>query len=158
MLRQMEYKDILSIIKIEEDTLNETLGFSMLNDILENPLLKAYVYESNNKVLGYISLSFDGAIIEILNFCVDKLNQKSGIGKKLLNYAIIDSYKLDARSVFLEVREDNYKAISLYESFGFKKIHVRKNYYKDLCNAIVYEKKLYDYKEVIKTEVNNRHI
>lgn len=144
MLRKIKESDIDSIIKLENETLGETLGESMLNDILTNPLMKAYVYD-DNKILGYISVSFDGNILEILNFCVSPNNQNNGIGKKLLNYAIMDSYKDGCKSVILEVRADNIKAIHVYESFGFKKISIRKQYYKDLCDALVYEIKLNDY-------------
>ena len=155
MIRLLESKDIDSIIKIENDTLFESLGFDMLNDIISNPIMKAFVYENNDKVLGYISISFDGIVLEILNFCVDKFNQGLGIGKRLLNYAIMDSYKNNCKSVILEVRESNINAIKLYESFGFKRIHIRKNYYKNLENALVYEKKLYDFNEVLDIELNH---
>ena len=134
MIRLMEFNDINDIIKIEEETLNESLGFNMLNDILTNDIMKAYVYV-DNKILGYISVSFDGNTLEILNFCVDKNNQGKSIGKKLLNYAIINAFKEKCKNVILDVRKDNNRAINLYESFGFKLIHTRKNYYKDSCDA-----------------------
>ena len=153
MIRLMKSSDIDKIIKIEEETLNETLGFDMLNEILTNKLMKAYVFLDNNNILGYISISFDGITLEILNFCVDKLNQHKGIGKKLLNYAIINSYKEGCKNVILDVRKDNINAIKLYESFGFKLIHIRKDYYKDLCDALIYELKLNDYNEVIDKEL-----
>ena len=152
MIRLMEFNDINDIIKIEEETLNESLGFNMLNDILTNDIMKAYVY-IENKVLGYISVSFDGNTLEILNFCVDKNNQGKSIGKKLLNYAIINAFKEKCKNVILDVRKDNNRAINLYESFGFKLIHTRKNYYKDSCDALVYELKLNDYNLVIDKEL-----
>jgi len=153
MLRQMKESDIDSIVNLENNTLGETLGHDMLHDILNNPIMKAYCYEDNN-VLGYISVSFDGNILEILNFCVDINYQNKKIGKKLLNYAIINNYKLGCKSVILEVRKDNLRAIHLYESFGFKNIYVRKNYYKDLVDALVYELKLNDYNLAIDKEIN----
>ena len=141
MLREIKKEDIDSIVKIEEETLNTTLGKGMLEDIITNPIMKAYVYDDNG-VLGYISVSFDGITLEILNFCVDINHQNKGIGFKLINYSIEEATKNGAKSVFLEVREDNKRAIHIYESLGFKLIHIRKNYYKDLCNALVYEKLL----------------
>ena len=155
MLREMLESDIDSIVNLENNALGETLGKDMLHDILTNPIMKAYSYIDNDKVLGYISVSFDGEILEILNFCVDINYQNKKIGKKLLNYAIINNYKLGCKSVILEVRKDNLRAIHLYESFGFKIISTRKNYYKDLCDALVYELKLNDYNLVIDKEINN---
>jgi ribosomal-protein-alanine N-acetyltransferase len=141
MLRRIKKEDIDSIIKIEEDTLNTTLGKEMLEDIISNPIMNAYVYDDNG-VLGYISTSFDGITLEILNYCVASNHQNKNIGKKLLEYAINEAVKAGGKTVFLEVRQDNKRAIHIYESFGFKLIHIRKNYYKDSCDALVYEKVL----------------
>ncbi len=155
MLRKLENTDIDSVIELENSTIGETLGFNMLNDIITNPIMNAYVYLDKDIVKGYISVSFDGYTLEILNFCVDSNSQNKGIGKKLLNYAIINAYKDGCKNVVLEVRRDNVKAIHLYESFGFKVISTRKQYYKDLCDALVYEKKLNDYNIVLDKELNS---
>lgn len=141
MIRKLEKKDIDSIVSLENETIGSSLGSSMLNDILTNPLMGAYVY-FEDEVLGYISYSFDGEIVEILNFCVTNKKQNQGIGKKLLSYLFEQMISLGAKTSILEVREDNVRAIHVYESFGYKKISIRKNYYKDSCNAIVYEKRL----------------
>lgn len=140
MIRPIEKKDIDRIISLENETIGSSLG-DMLNDLVTNPLMGAYVYE-DNEVLGYISYTFDGDILEILNFCVSKKNQNQGIGKHLLSKLLLDMQLSGAKSSILEVREDNIRAIHVYESFGYKKISVRKNYYKDSCNALVYEKSL----------------
>ncbi len=140
MIRPIEKKDIDRIISLENETIGSSLG-DMLNDLVTNPLMGAYVYE-DNEVLGYISYTFDGDILEILNFCVSKKNQNQGIGKQLLSKLLLDMQLSGAKSSILEVREDNIRAIHVYESFGYKKISVRKNYYKDSCNALVYEKSL----------------
>ena len=43
--------------------------------------------------------------------------------------------------IFLEVRESNIPAISLYEKFKFKKISIRKNFYSNPNeNAVVMKK------------------
>lgn len=42
--------------------------------------------------------------------------------------------------VFLEVDEKNVAAIRLYQKLGFKKIHIRKNYYQNNNAAIVMKK------------------
>ena len=43
----------------------------------------------------------------------------------------------ELKKLFLEVRESNLPAISLYEKYGFIKISQRKKYYKDGENADV---------------------
>ena len=70
MIRKIIKDDIDKIIEIENKTLNETLGYDMLNNIIDNNIMDAYVYVLND-ILGYISISFDGYTLEVLNFCVD---------------------------------------------------------------------------------------
>jgi ribosomal-protein-alanine N-acetyltransferase len=43
---------------------------------------------------------------------------------------------------YLEVREHNQPAISLYQKFGFETMYVRKGYYPDGENALVMVKKI----------------
>lgn len=148
MIRLYNKKDIPSIVSLELDTLGTTLGEEMLMDNLSNSLSHFYVYEENREVLGYISLSFDGIQGEILNFCVKKESQGKGIGTKLLSYAINILHSKGAESFILEVRESNSNAIFLYEKFGFKRISIRKNYYSNLENAIVYLKEMISYLEL----------
>lgn len=51
----------------------------------------------------------------------------------------------DAQEIFLEVRESNLSAISLYEKCGFEHLAVRKNFYSDPReNAVVMKKNIND--------------
>ena len=45
----------------------------------------------------------------------------------MLEYLLINISK----DITLEVRESNYPAINLYKKFGFTKLAIRKNYYKN---------------------------
>ena len=144
MIRLYNKKDIQSIVALEMDTLGTTLGSEMLEDNLSNSMSHFYVYEDKNEIIGYISISFDGEQGEILNFCVNKGYQHT----KLLAYAMNILHSKGAKSFILEVRESNIGAISLYEKFGFKRISLRKNYYSNNENALVYLKEMISYKEV----------
>ena len=44
------------------------------------------------------------------------------------------------KDITLEVKKDNYQAIQLYEKNGFRKIAIRKSYYKD-TDGILMERK-----------------
>ncbi|MBR4496863.1 MAG: ribosomal protein S18-alanine N-acetyltransferase [Acholeplasmatales bacterium] len=142
MIRRLKEDDILKIVELENSTLNTSLGYDMLKSSLENEMAYFFVLEENEKILGYISTMFDGQIVEILNFCVDNNYQHKGLGTKIL--AFIDNYfiKLNAESIILEVRDKNINAIKIYEKFGFKKIHVRKNYYSNGDDALILNKKM----------------
>lgn len=77
--------------------------------------------------------------MDIVTFCVESEYRNQGIGTNLL-FAVINFAKENSSDIFLEVAEKNFPAIHLYKSLEFKKISIRKNYYKfsdGLQNAIV---------------------
>ena len=55
--------------------------------------------------------------------------RKQGIGAKIVNSLIDYSKEKSLAFLSLEVRTSNNPAISLYKSFGFSEIGVRKNFY-----------------------------
>ncbi len=142
MIRRFKEDDILKIVELENSTLNTSLGFDMLKSSLDNEMAYFFVLEENEKILGYISTMFDGEIVEILNFAVDKSYQHKGLGSKILAYIDNYFYSLNAKSMILEVRNNNISAIKIYEKFGFKQIHIRKNYYSNGDDALILEHKL----------------
>ena len=126
MLRKYELRDVEVIVDIENKTLHNSLGVDFYTRDLENPLANHYVYEFDNKVIGFVSSYFDGEIIEILNYCIDPEYQSKGFGTKLME----EFFKCqNAVSAILEVRSSNVKAIGLYQKFDFKTIRIRKEYY-----------------------------
>lgn len=55
--------------------------------------------------------------------------------KNIINFSQSIS---EVTSITLEVNEKNIYAIKLYESFNFKKLGIRKKYYNNSDNAIIY--------------------
>ncbi len=53
-----------------------------------------------------------------------------GIGKKLMSMLLDFAKEHDIEIIYLEVRSDNVRAISLYTSFGFEKIGTYRNFFK----------------------------
>lgn len=150
MIRRLEERDIKRVEELELDTLGTTLGSSMLKNSINSNIDFYFVYEEK-EVLGYISTVYSGEQVEILNICVDKNSQNKKIGTKLLSYIINYFYDLKTRSFILDVRRNNLRAIHLYEKFGFKQIHVRKNYYSNGDDALIYEKKMDEILDIYKS-------
>ena len=137
MLRPYRIDDIDRIVEIENNTLDHSLGIDFYTNDLNNPFAKHYVYEIDEKIVGFISSYFDGEIIEILNFCVDNIFQSQGYGSKMLS-AFFGQF--EANSSILEVRVSNERAIHVYEKFGFKTIRIRKEYYSNGEDALFMQK------------------
>ena len=140
MIRACEKNDINQIVDLELNTLGTTLGYDSLLGYLDNSLIYCLVYENENEILGYISFSFDGEMLEIFNFCVKENYQRSGIGTKIMNYAFNMFTSKGLKSSILEVRESNKKAISFYEKLGYVQISIRKKYYSNNENALILQK------------------
>ncbi len=155
MIRRIKNEDIDEIIKLETEVLNTTLGSEIFNLAVKSEMAYYYVYLEDNRIIGYISSSFDGISIEILNFCVYKEYQNKGIGTKLISHLLDELYLKGANNSVLEVRESNLNAIKFYEKIGYKTIHVRKNYYSNGENALMMQKLLVSYEDLSKSYYDN---
>lgn len=98
-----------------------------LRSQLSKPDSSCTIAIEDNRTVGFLAFEQildEGSIIEI---AVHPRFRRRGIAKELINSAIQNAGNLSA--VFLEVRESNAPAISLYRSLGFEQIAVRKDYY-----------------------------
>ena len=109
-----------------------------IDEAVKNDYTHIYVYEDNN-ILGFVHIENHYEITDIINIAVDKEYQGKGIGKSLLQY-VIDNTNAD--KILLEVKDNNISAIKLYESLGFKQIHIRPNYYDNNIDALVMERSI----------------
>jgi len=66
-------------------------------------------------------------------------SRRQGLGRRLLHALLAGARETNSHSVFLEVRESNGAARSLYEKAGFAQTGRRKAYYKDPAeDALLY--------------------
>ena len=96
-----------------------------------------FVTETAGVLSGYAGLSVSGGDADIQTIAVGELFQGQGIGRQLLAHVVALSVELKVTFIFLEVRDDNPAALSLYSSFGFKEISKRVNYYPDGTDALI---------------------
>lgn len=102
------------------------------DDIINHPFNKYLIYRDNNKQIGFIeyALYYDRIELNYIYVNCDYCNK--GIGKKLLEFLIKMYDNKKVQNITLEVLENNYPAIRLYEKLGFKYVSKRKNY----CNGV----------------------
>lgn len=105
-----------------------------------NKLEKIYVYIDQDIIKGFIHISSNFEIIDILNIAVNPKYQNQQIGTTLINY-VINNKKTEENKIMLEVREDNINAIKFYQKNNFITINKRKKYYKDI-DALIMERNL----------------
>lgn len=102
-----------------------------------NPFANCLIYLDNKKnILGYLYYSDIYERAEINQIEVNVINRNCGIASKMMDKMI----KTVEKDITLEVKINNYPAISLYEKFNFKKKAIRKGYYEGV-DGILMERK-----------------
>ena len=137
IFRHAENKDIASIYNIGQavfDVHNWSIN-SIKKYIPPCQNKNIWVYEFENKIIGYIIEQRCQDEIELLSIAIDKTFQSKGFGKFFL-IKFLQNIPANS-SVFLEVKRSNLIAIKLYIDLKFIKMSERKNYYPDGEDAIL---------------------
>lgn len=134
------------IVKIDKNLdisefLNEDIKYSQneINEWLKLENVYLFKIVENNLVLSFsIFMKTDIDTYDLLYVYTKKNKRKSNLAYNVLKESI-NFLKNSKISIFLEVSENNASAIKLYEKLNFKKISIRKRYYKDDSNALIYK-------------------
>ena len=78
---------------------------------------------------GYLVAMHAAGEVHLLNLTVAPAWQRRGLALRLLGELIRHGREVGAHQVWLEVRETNLRARSIYLRYGFCRIGVRKGYY-----------------------------
>lgn len=97
-----------------------------------------FVVKEDDVLLGYMLYQTWGEELELHTIAVDPKMRRKGVARKMMAHMIDDADRRGVLRIFLQVRPSNAAARSLYQSFGFSVIGVRKAYYRDnLEDALV---------------------
>lgn len=140
-IEKLSALDVESILQLESDFLD---GWSkgQLISAFDSGRFSVLGAKENNQLIGFVSFSItiDSADVETVFVKIE--HRRKGIAQNLIDSAIKTLSDLNVKKIFLEVRQSNYPARSLYQKLGFSDISVRKSYYPDGENAVVMAKEL----------------
>ena len=122
-----EHLDAVSLIEHEAYPDPWTTG--MLSEEITSPQSHFFVALLDDTVVGYGGFWFVADEAHITSVTVHAGYRGRGLGRRILLYLLRVAIGLDAQRAFLEVRESNAVAQKLYESVGFRRMGVRKQYY-----------------------------
>ena len=134
-------ENLKDVVALQKEFFKDGWNYNQLLSGLENGNLFGEVAYDNQMAVAFITYSCSQDYGEILDVLVAPSYRNKGIASKLMENALRHSKKI-TNNIFLEVRQSNQSAISLYKRFGFKQISTRKNYYKDGEDALIFEKEL----------------
>ena len=105
--------------------------------------LTSSLEDSTSSIDGFLVARCVVSEWELENIVVAPAAQRRGIGRQLLETLLTTARETNSEAVFLEVRESNVGAHSLYEKLGFQQMGRRPAYYINPSeDAILYRRDL----------------
>ncbi len=136
--------DVLRVCEIERLSFTDPwteISFEDIADKKTNCIFVKAILNGDIVGFGCMYTVLDEA--QIMNIAVAPDVRRMGVASKLMDVIISEAKARCASVIMLEVRESNQGAIGLYSKFGFEKVGVRKNYYRNPTeNAILMDKSL----------------
>ena len=138
-ISRMRRRHVRAILKIEQQVYPRPWSAAVFaSEIDQIPRTRRYlVAHVGRRLVGYGGLMLAPDSAHVTNIAVDPLQQRAGVGTRLLLALARDAIAIAAPALTLEVRVGNVAAIQLYERFGFAPAGIRKRYYEGRDDAIV---------------------
>lgn len=131
MIRLMETADLEQVADLEKCCFSEPWSYGILEVGIHSPYDVYYVWEQEQRILGYCNLRYLAGEGEIQRIAVLPQYRRCGLARKMMDAMVDYARTRQASAISLEVRESNAPARSLYESYGFQAEAVRKGYYRN---------------------------
>ena len=125
-IKPVKKDDLLKLIEIDKDIFDYSTSIEDFKNYFNQDTIKIWRI-SDPKIIGFVVFYHVRDEIEIIKIGIMKSYQRKSYGSLVVNK--IKKFK-DLRKIFLEVSVENIQAINFYLKNGFKKIGIRKAYYK----------------------------
>jgi ribosomal-protein-alanine N-acetyltransferase len=138
-IRSANEGDIPTIVEIENASFPAPWTENAFRHEIENP--RAYFFVAvaeDGAVMGYYDMWLYSGEGHLLNICVAPEYRRKGLGRMLLEHALATAGTAGVHEIYLEVRPSNEAAINLYVKYGFKELEVRRGYYQNGEDALLY--------------------
>ncbi|HEX7978046.1 MAG TPA: ribosomal protein S18-alanine N-acetyltransferase [Gemmatimonadaceae bacterium] len=130
--------DLAAMVAIERASFSDPWTASAIASTLRYDHMRVLVAEERGELggdgagrpLGYVVAMIAGPEAEIADLAVSPAARRRGIGRALIDRLLGDLATEGVLAVFLEVRESNHAARTLYESRAFQGIGRRRGYYR----------------------------
>ena len=124
-IKPVKKGDLLNLIEINKDVIDFSASIEDFENYFNEDTIKIWKILTR-KIIGFVIFYHVKDEIEIIQIGIMKACQRKNYGSSIINKI----KKLDIRKIFLEVSDENTQAINFYLKNGFKKIGIRKAYYK----------------------------
>jgi [ribosomal protein S18]-alanine N-acetyltransferase len=128
-IRDMTAADLMAVMAIEQTAFSMPWRESTFESLLHRSDADLIAAVADGRLVGYAVCWTVVDQAELGNVAVDVEWRNRGVGRRLVEAALERARRRAAEECFLEVRESNRSAQSLYEKCGFRSIGRRRRYY-----------------------------
>lgn len=143
-IRRMEGRDLARVMVIEQQSYSMPWTESTFRGLLRRTDADLYVAETRGAAVAGYAVSW--AVLEqgeLGNVAVAPEFRRRGVAHRLLDAVVDRARERGVRELFLEVRVSNNHARELYQTYGFREVGRRRNYYMEpVEDALVMRKDL----------------
>lgn len=129
LIRKMTEEDIPEVCAIETETFSEPWKEEDFRKAMADVNNYYLVVELNQRIAGYCGYWGIAGEGDIFNVAVKKENRGHKLGYQMMSELIKASFDRGITSLTLEVRSSNEAALRLYESLGFVREGIRRDFY-----------------------------
>jgi ribosomal-protein-alanine N-acetyltransferase len=133
----MQRADLAMVHQLECSCQDDPWSRQHFADELVNPVASVDLYWHQEALAGFLCSWLVAGELQIQNLATLPGLRRRGIAGRLLEHALARGRSSGLTSTWLEVRDSNRAAISLYERFGFSARGKRSAYYPDGEDALI---------------------
>ena len=139
-VRSAQPNDATAIVALERDAFDFPWDTPQIAPDLGQHESLVMVAEAGtaSEIVGYALFRRVLDEAELLRLAVSSKQRRQGVGRALLGEALRRLQGLGTRVAHLEVRRDNLPAIAFYERAGWHRAGLRRRYYRDGMDALLY--------------------
>jgi ribosomal protein S18 acetylase RimI-like enzyme len=144
-IRTARATDVDALAAIENAAFaSDRISRRSFRQLIERETAETLVAESEGHVAGYAMVLFrkGSGVARLYSIATGPVFTGRGIGRILLEAAEDTAFEHGRMMLRLEVREDNSRAVRIYEQNGYRRIGREPDYYADGMTALRYEKTL----------------
>ncbi len=129
-LRPAHAQDVERMASIEAACFSDPWPASAFDSLLESHTTLVTAATIDDALVGYSVVFQVADEAELANIAVDSSVRRRGVARALLGALLVRAESDGVLTMFLEVRESNVAARSLYAEFGFTGMTRRRGYYR----------------------------
>tara|TARA_Y100000768_G_C23989975_1_gene691729 strand:- start:827 stop:1300 length:474 start_codon:yes stop_codon:yes gene_type:complete len=131
------------MIQLDQEQMDYKWESKTWKEILDKPYFEYWTLMSGQELIGFAlyQLLPDGCA-HLLKILVAEKFRNRGMADKIFSHSKQELSKRGMVSLYLEVAQDNEKAINLYLKHGLKILNIKKRFYSDGKNACAMQLKL----------------